>query len=93
MGIKSGKKVLSSITNLSILDVAEIAKGIAKERGIDRPTIVGDCSNIAYIFSKAVSITSSLVNHMVKWANAGLQFIPVCDGDIRPIWKQATNNQ
>ena len=84
MGIKSGKEVLSSIIDLSILDVFEISKGIAKERGMDKATIVGDCSNIAYAFTKAASIVVSLSNHMVKWANAGFIFIPVCDGYFIP---------
>jgi hypothetical protein len=57
MGIKDGKQVLSSITQLSIFDVACMAKGVANERGMDSPTIVADCSNIAYVFSKAASIT------------------------------------
>lgn len=93
MGIKSGKKVLSSIIDLSMLDVFEISKGIAKERGMDKAIIVGDCSNIAYAFIKAASIVVSLSIHMMKWANAGFIFIPVCDGYVRPICKQATNER
>jgi hypothetical protein len=93
MGIKDGKQVLSSITQLSIFDVACMAKGVANERGMDSPTIVADCSNIAYVFSKAASITVSVVTHLVKWANTGLIVIPVCDGHIRPVCKQATNER
>ncbi len=58
-----------------------------------RPVVVADCNNIVYIYSKSVSITSSVVNHLVKWANTGTSVSPVCDGNIRPISKQATNQR
>lgn len=93
MGIGDGKKVLHRIVDVSMVDVYEMSKGVAKERGMDKATIVGDVSNIAYAFSKAASIVVSMSNHFVKWANAGFILIPVCDGDVRPICKQATNKR
>ena len=91
MGLGSqGKNVMHKIVGLSMYDIAEVAKGMARDRGIEIPTIVSDCSNMAYIYKKSASIIVSLVNHFVKWADTGLVVIPVCDGPIRPDSKQAT---
>ena len=91
MGLGSeGSKVMHKITGLSRYEIAEMAKGIARDRNMKTPTIVSDCSNMAYIYKKSASITSSLVNHFVKWVDTGLVVIPVCDGPTRPDSKQAT---
>ena len=90
MGLGSqGKNVMHKIVGLSMYDIAEVAKGMARDRGIETPTIVSDCSNMAYIYKKSVSITLSLVNHFIKWVDTGLIVIPICDGN-RPNSKQAT---
>ena len=90
MGLGSeGSKVMHKITGLSRYEIAEMAKGIARDRSIETPTIVSDCSNMAYIYKKSTSIIVSLVNHFVKWADTGLVVIPVCDGPNLPDSKQA----
>jgi len=94
MGLGSqGKNVMHKIVGLSMYDIAEVAKGMARDRGIETPTIVSDCSNMAYIYKKSTSIIVSLVNHFVKWVDTGLVVIPVCDGPIRPDSKQATHQR
>ena len=93
MGATDGSKTLHSLTELSQKDVADIVKGRARDLGIDRPIVVVDVMNIAFVFSKAVSITMAVVNHLGKWAKTGIVIVPVCDGNIRPICKQATNQR
>ena len=93
MGVNDGGKTLHSVTELSQKDAADIGKGRAKDLGIDRPIVVADMSNIAFVFSKAVSLTLSVVNHLGKWASTGMIMVPVCDGKTRPICKQATNQR
>ena len=43
---------MHAIVGLSQYDIACIAKGVATDRGIEKPTIVSDCSNMAYIYKK-----------------------------------------
>lgn len=94
MGLGSqGKNVMHKIVGLSMYDIAEVAKGKARDRNIETPTIVSDCSNMAYVYKKSASIIVSLVNHFVKWVDTGLVVIPVCDGPIRPDSKQATHQR
>jgi hypothetical protein len=94
MGVNDGAKVLHSITDLSLSDVAAMCRGIAVERGVDKPRVVADCNNIVYVFfSKSSSIVlSAVANHLMKWASTGIVMVPVCDG-IRPVCKQATNQR
>lgn len=92
MGVNDGAKVLHSITDLSLSDVAAMCRGIAVERGVDKPRVVADCNNIVYVFSKSSSIILSVANHLMKWASTGIVMVPVCDG-IRPVCKQATNQR
>lgn len=92
MGGKSGSAALHSIKTSSLTDVVDICNGLATELGMDRPRVVADMSNIAYIFSKSSSVIASVANHLVKWAGLGLIMAAVCDG-IRPICKQATNQR
>ena len=77
MGLGSeGSKVMHKIIGLSRYEIAEMAKGIARDRNMKTPTIVSDCSNMAYTHKKSASIIASLVNHFVKWVDTGLVVIP-----------------
>eukprot|EP00956_Cyclotella_meneghiniana_P004698 scaffold5772_cov55-Cyclotella_meneghiniana.AAC.8 len=93
MGVTKGSHVLHSVANLSLSDVASICRGVAADNGIEKPRIVADCSNTVYVMSKASSVVSSVVNHLMKWASSGIVMVPVCDGMTRPICKQDTNKR
>ena len=93
MGLGSqGKKVMHAIVGSSQFDVACIAKGVATDRGVEKPTVVADCSNMACTCKTSASIALSLVNHFVKWVDSGLVVTPACDGPS-PHSKQAHNQR
>jgi hypothetical protein len=89
MGLKHGAQVLYALKGLSAGDVVDICKKLAEENGTS-PTIDVDCSNICFKVGKNIS---SLSSYLMKWAETGLCVTPVCDGYIRPISKQATNER
>ena len=66
---------------------------MASELGLQQARVVADCNNIVYVFAKAASCIVSVVNHLMKWASTGIVMVPVCDGAIRPVCKQATNSR
>jgi hypothetical protein len=90
MGVKNGAKTLHSVTGLSLTDVAVMSKGLASEKQI-LPRIVADWSNLVFLFSKCTSIVSAVSGHLSRMAATGVVMVPVCDGAICPISKQATN--
>ena len=91
MGVKNGSATLHSITDLTLAEVALMCRRIADKKGIS-PRIVADCSNLIYIFKGSYTpVVISLVNHFNKFTTAGIIVVPVCDGHVRPIAKQATN--
>ena len=71
-------------------DIVDICCGLASEQGMVTPTIDVDCSNVCFKVGKNVQ---SVVKHLVKWAGTGLCIVPVCDGTVRPICKQASNKR
>ena len=92
MGVKNGAKTLHSISCLTLADITQICKGLAAEQKI-LPRIVADCSNLLFIFSKCTSAVSAVASHLSRIAATGIIMVPVCDGPIRPISKQATNKR
>lgn len=92
MGVKNGAKTLHSISGLTLADVAQMCKGLAAEQQI-LPRIVADCSNLLFVFSKCTSAVSAVAGHLSRIASTGVVMVPVCDGPIRPISKQATNKR
>ena len=91
MGVEGGSNTLHSLKGLSLSELGAICRGLAAALGIEMPRIVVDCNNLGYVFSKASSTVASIVNHLMKCANTGVAMEPVCDGDVRPVCKQATN--
>ena len=92
MGVKNGSKTLHSVTGLTLADVAQMCKGLTAEQQI-LPRIVADCSNLLFVFSKCTSAVSAVAGHLSRIAATGVVMVPVCDGPIRPISKQATNKR
>lgn len=92
MGVKNGSKTLHSVTGLSLNDIAIMSKGLASEKKI-LPRIVADCSNLLFLFSKCTSVVSAVAGHLSRIAATGVVMVPVCDGAMRPISKQATNKR
>jgi hypothetical protein len=92
MGVKNGAKTLHSISGLTLTDISRICKGLAGEKQI-LPRIVADCSNLLFIFSKCASAVSAVAGHLSRIAATGVVMVPVCDGPVRPISKQATNKR
>ena len=92
MGVKNGSKTLHSVTGLTLVDVAQMCKGLAAEQQL-LPRIVAECSNLLFVFSKCTSVVSAVAGHLSRIAATGVVMVPVCDGPIRPISKQATNKR
>ena len=92
MVVKNGAKTLHSISGLTLADIAQMCKGLAAEQQI-LPRIVADCSNLLFVFSKCTSAVSAVAGHLSRIAATGVVMVPVCDGPIRPISKQASNKR
>jgi hypothetical protein len=92
IGVKNGAKTLHYVTGLSLTDVAVMSKGLASEKQI-LPRIVADCSNLLFLFSKCTSVVSAVAGHLSRIAATAVAMVPVCDGAIFPISKQATNKK
>ena len=88
MCLNCGAQVLYSLHGLKMGDIVDICHGLATEQGMVTLTIDVDGSNVCFKVGKNVQ---SVVRHLVKWASTGLCIVPVCDGKVRPIYKQATN--
>ena len=91
MGVKHGRDVLHSLDELSIRDVADICKRMAHAEKITAPVVDADCSNLR--FRVGTRDARAVANHLTKWAHYGLHMTSVCDGDVRPKCKQATNER
>ena len=89
MGVTNGVQTLYSLKGLTIGDVTDISRALAEEYGIF-PTIDVDCSNVCFMVGKSAA---SLSSFLMKYAQTGVCVVPVCDGDVRPISKQATNKR
>ena len=92
MGVKNGAKTLHSISGLTLADIAQMCKGLATEQQI-LPRIIADCSNLLFVFSKCTSAVSAVAGHLSRIAATGVVMVPICDGPIRPISKQASNKR
>lgn len=92
MGVKNGAKTLHSVSGLTPTDIAIMCKGLATEKQIP-PKIVAVCSNLLFVFSKCISAVSAVDGHLSRIADTGIVMVPVCDGPIRPIPKQGTNER
>ena len=90
MGVNHTAQVLYSLSHLERGDVADILHGLARERDMEIPTVDVDCSNVCFKVGKSVECLASF---LMRWAQAGLRIVPICDGKVRPISKQATNKR
>ena len=89
MGVKSGSKMLHSISDMTFINLVAVSKTYAKEQGSNCQNIVADCNNLVYIFCKASSIVEAVTNHLKMFAKEETIMIPVVD-IVRPICKQTT---
>ena len=89
MGVKHGRDVLHSLSGLTLRDVADICKVMASNKKQSLPVVDADCNNLRFRVSSKDA--RSVANHLSKWALHGLRVTPVCDGDICPVCKQASN--
>ena len=87
MGVSSGSKVLHSVKGLSRGELAHIARGLAEAQEVS-PIVVVDVSNI--LFGLDLKIKAA-AEYLADLAATGLTIRPVCENDIRPKVKQATN--
>mmetsp|Transcript_32183 Transcript_32183/g.58994 ORF Transcript_32183/g.58994 Transcript_32183/m.58994 type:complete len:238 (-) Transcript_32183:122-835(-) len=53
-------------------------------------TVDVGCSNVCFKVGKSVACLASF---LMRWAQAGLRIVPICDGKVRPISKQATKKR
>ena len=87
MGVRGGIKVLHSVKGLSRGELALIARGWAEAQEVP-PIVVVDVSNILYGLDLKIKAATE---YLAGLAATGLTIRPVCDNDIRPKVKQATN--
>ena len=90
MGVKCRKDVLYYLSGLAIRVATDICQKLAHEINMSAPTVDVDCSNVCF---KVGRNAQSVANFLTKWANHGIHMNPVCDGKVRPIYKQATNER
>ncbi len=90
MGVKNGAKTLHSISGLTLADISRMCKGLAGEKKI-LPRIV--VNYLLFGFSKCTSAVSAVAGHLSRMAATGVVVVPICDGPIQPISKQATNKR
>ena len=100
MGVANGGNTLYSLKCLKRADVAEICRGlfIAQKAlsltSAQRPTIDADCNNVGYITGRIPKPTTHATEKLLSArASCGLTVVPICDGDICPKCKQATNKR
>ncbi len=92
MGVAKGSSTLHSIVELTLANVAHLCRRLAKKNGVPSPRVVCDCSNLVYIFKDSYTpVVIFLANHFWKFTAAGVVFVLVCDGNIFPTAKPATN--
>ena len=92
MGVTQGGKYLHSVSKLTLVELASICNGIAREFDIT-PRVVVDCNNLVFVYSNYMSPTDAVAKHLARFAAPGIIMVPVCDGATRPISKQATNDR
>ena len=97
MGFGSnGKQTLYNI-EISRADLVDIGKDRLRKDHADAPTsarpiVAVDANNIANIVGrKSGNVVRAVVNHMLEIAHHGMIMVPICDGDNRPVSKQASN--
>ncbi len=92
MNVAKGPLTLHSIVDLTLANVAHLCRPLAKKNGVPYPRVVCDCSNLVYIFKDSYTpVVILLANHFWKFTAARVVIVPVCDGNICPNAKQATN--
>ena len=87
MGVSGGIKALHSVKGLSRGELALIARRWAEAQEVP-PIVVVDVSNILYGLDLKIKAAAE---YLADLAATGLTIRPVCDNDIRPKAKQATN--
>ena len=82
MGVTQASKYLHSVSKLTLVEIASICTGLARELGI-LPRVVVDCSNLAFIYTNYISPTDAVAKHLARFAAPGIVIVPVCDGVSR----------
>ncbi len=79
------------MSKLSLTELTNICNGLTRDMGI-LPWVVVGCSNLVFVYSNYISLTDAVAKHPARFAGPGLITVPFCDGNTRPISKQATKN-
>ena len=87
MGVSGGINVLHSVKDLSRGELALIVRGWAEAQEVP-PIVVVDVRNILYGLDLKIKAATE---YLADLAATGLTIHPVCDNDIIPKVKQATN--
>jgi hypothetical protein len=101
MGINDGSETLYHLTGLTRADVAAVARGLfydAKDSDLYKnmrlPTIDCDTNNVVEnVARKSSSKSETVARFYHEWALCGLHVVPIVDGEIRPVCKQASNKR
>lgn len=91
MGVNQGSKYLHSVPKLTLVEISITCNGLAWELSI-LPWVVVDCSNLAFVYLNYIFPTDAVAKHLSRFATPGIAIVPVCDGVMHLISKQATNN-
>ena len=97
MGASNGADTLYHLKDLTRADIAAIVRGLYGEMkelpgcNMSMPTIDGDSNNICLtIARKSDTKSASVASFFNDWAHCGIKVVPIVDGDVRPVCKQAT---
>ena len=92
-GGNNGKKTIFSAVGLSRADVLAIGRSRCNsDNGNQYPGIAVDINWAVYQLKKlAGGPLASICQLLLAWASKGAVMWPICDGDTRPVSKQATN--
>jgi hypothetical protein len=100
MGISNGSETLYHLTGLTRADVAAVACGLfydAKDtlyKHMNLPTIDCDTNNVVEnVVRKSSSKSEAVAKFYHEWALCWLHVVPVVDGEIRPVCKQASKKR
>lgn len=89
----NGKKTIFTVEGLSQTDVIDIGRSRCNsDNGNQHPGIAVDINWAVYqLMNLAAGPLAATCQLLLDWATNGAVMWPICDGDTRPISKQATN--
>ena len=100
MGFGSnGSKTIYNVSGISRADVIDIGNDILRKSNPEsassaRPTTVIDAHNVVYkVGRNSINPVYEVANHLLEWAQQGMIMVPICDGETRPVAKQASNKK